>query len=90
MTTTSGVRFQVEYALSNRSTCKGCDKTIDKDDLRIGKETKSERHDGWDVSWYHYECAPHFSALEELRGWEILRWEDQIKVIHSHFINDLH
>lgn len=45
---------QVEYAVSSRSSCKYCGRSINQDDVRIGKETKSEHHDGWDLSWYAY------------------------------------
>ena len=30
-------RLKVEYSLSARSTCKGCEEKIEKDVLRIGK-----------------------------------------------------
>ncbi len=53
---------------------------------RIGQETPSDYHDGFDTSWYHYKCcnkkfgAPSFSKLSDLRDWETLRWDDQIKI----------
>ena len=36
--------FQLEYAKSNRSTCKACSQKIDKDVLRIGKMGKQAAH----------------------------------------------
>jgi hypothetical protein len=77
--------LQVEYAKSSQSACKSCGKSITQNSLRIGKETASEYHDGWDLSWYHFSCCnkysgPSFSTIKDLKEWEILRWDDQIKI----------
>jgi len=69
---------QVEYAKSGRAACKGCGSVIKQDSMRIGKETKSEYHDGWDVSWYHMKCAPRANTVTDIKDWELLRWKDQI------------
>jgi hypothetical protein len=44
--------LKVEYAVSNRSSCGTCGGSIAKDAVRVGKETKSKHHDGWDLAWY--------------------------------------
>jgi hypothetical protein len=38
--------YFVEYAKSSRAACKQCQGTISQDTVRIGKETKSNFHDG--------------------------------------------
>jgi poly [ADP-ribose] polymerase len=51
--------FNVEYAKSNRSTCRGCDSKIDKDDVRISKkdyETERAKMYGPQDAWYHVDC----------------------------------
>jgi len=63
----------VEYAKSGRSCCKACTRPIAQDSVRIGRETKSDMHDGWDMGWYHLRCcgkgsAPRFHATAELKG----------------------
>eukprot|EP01119_Soliformovum_irregulare_P009644 TRINITY_DN2316_c0_g2_i1.p1 TRINITY_DN2316_c0_g2~~TRINITY_DN2316_c0_g2_i1.p1 ORF type:complete len:946 (+),score=391.25 TRINITY_DN2316_c0_g2_i1:86-2923(+) len=81
--------LQVEYAKSGRSACKACDGLISQDSIRIGKETPSDRFDGFDVSWYHLKCcnnkglAPKIKVAGHLKGWELLRWDDQIKIRKS-------
>jgi len=78
--------LQVEYAKSSRSSCKGCSGAIAEGSMRIGKETPSDYHDGWDLSWYHYSCcnksfgAPSFSKSSEVQDCEYLRWADQLKI----------
>jgi len=73
--------LEVEYALSARASCKGCSGAIKKDSMRVGKEIRSEYHDGWDKSWFHFKCAKYdFKKISELRNWELLRWEDQLKI----------
>jgi len=70
----------VEYAKSGRASCKGCSNLIKEDSMRIGIEVKSERHDGWDITWYHMKCAPRAKTITEIKDWELLRWEDQLKL----------
>jgi len=78
--------LSVEYAKSGRAGCKACGRNIDQDSMRIGKEEKSQHHDGWDTLWYHYKCcnkhydAPKFKNINEIKEWEYLRWEDQIAI----------
>lgn len=38
--------FRAEYAKSDRSTCKGCRSTIDKDTLRLAIMVQSPNFDG--------------------------------------------
>eukprot|EP00727_Mastigamoeba_balamuthi_P006262 m51a1_g2255 putative polyADP-ribosyltransferase (945) ;mRNA; r:312365-315852 len=79
--------YYVEYAKSGRSSCKSCKGGISEGSVRVGWETKSTMHDGWDMGWYHTKCcnkgdddAPNFAALRELKGWEYLRWDDQLQL----------
>jgi hypothetical protein len=65
--------YYVEYAKSGRSSCKFCGRSIAQGVVRIGWETKSTIHDGWDMGWYHLKCCrydgtPDFSALTDLKG----------------------
>lgn len=135
--------LQVEYAVTSRSSCKGCGGVIKQDTMRVGKvlellivifeqfcssddvelhldplpfclllytssplarialhfellahfmhahshtlvpsfqETRSDYHDGWDLSWYHFTCCtgnksgPRFGSIKDLKDWELLRW----------------
>jgi len=72
--------FQVEYAKSGRSSCKGCGGSIKQAEMRIGKEVKSDHHDGYDLSWYHLKCAPYCKSIKDIKDWELLRWADQNKI----------
>eukprot|EP00026_Physarum_polycephalum_P002055 Phypoly_transcript_02059.p1 GENE.Phypoly_transcript_02059~~Phypoly_transcript_02059.p1 ORF type:complete len:946 (+),score=184.86 Phypoly_transcript_02059:73-2910(+) len=84
-TTSNRGGLQVEYAVSNRSSCQLCGGSIAKDAVRIGKETKSDHHDGWDLAWYHLKCCnkvggPSFTKSSEVHRWDRLRWDDQLKI----------
>lgn len=48
--------FAVEYAKSNRSTCRSCSKKIDKDLVRISTEMTDPETYVSNVSWYHLDC----------------------------------
>ncbi|EZA56984.1 Poly [ADP-ribose] polymerase [Ooceraea biroi] len=51
--------FRVEYAKSNKSTCKGCEEKIIKGETRISKkdyESEEARRFGGLDRWYHVEC----------------------------------
>ncbi|EFA82774.1 polyADP-ribosyltransferase [Heterostelium album PN500] len=78
--------FLVEYSKSDRATCKSCQRGIGKGDVRIGHKTKSNHHDGMDVAWNHVKCKVNrVKDLEALKGWEVLRWEDQKDIIDKYF-----
>lgn len=57
--------FKVEYAKSNRSTCKGCDEKIIKPEMRIAKKDyesdEAKKFGGLD-RWYHVECFVNLRA----------------------------
>ncbi len=60
--------FSVQYAKSNRSTCHGCDTTIDKDTLRLSRKnytSKRARRYGPTDEWYHVDC---FNQLKKDLG----------------------
>ena len=51
-----GCDFAVEYAKSNRSTCRSCSTKIDKDLVRISTEMADPETYVSNVSWYHLDC----------------------------------
>ncbi|XP_064412633.1 poly [ADP-ribose] polymerase 1 isoform X2 [Latimeria chalumnae] len=80
--------FAVEYAKSNRSTCKGCNQKIEKDKIRVSKKMiDAEKPQlGMIDRWYHPDCfvsrraelgfMPAYSATQ-LKGFSILKAEDK-------------
>ncbi|XP_060772355.1 poly [ADP-ribose] polymerase 1 [Neoarius graeffei] len=80
--------FAVEYAKSNRSTCKGCEQKIEKDQIRVSKKALDPEKPqlGLIDRWYHTGCfvsrrdelifKPEYSAAQ-LKGFAALRAEDQ-------------
>ncbi|XP_043962517.1 poly [ADP-ribose] polymerase 1 [Gambusia affinis] len=80
--------FAVEYAKSNRSTCKGCEQKIEKDQIRVSKKTVDPEKPqlGLIDRWYHTACfvsrreelvfRPEYSAAQ-LKGFNAMRAEDQ-------------
>uniref|UniRef100_A0A8D0ALX0 Poly [ADP-ribose] polymerase n=1 Tax=Sander lucioperca TaxID=283035 RepID=A0A8D0ALX0_SANLU len=80
--------FAVEYAKSNRSTCKGCDQKIEKDQIRVSKKTVDPEKPqlGLIDRWYHTACfvsrreelvfKSEYSAVQ-LKGFNALRTEDK-------------
>lgn len=83
--------FAVEYAKSNRSTCKGCEQKIEKDQIRVSKKTVDPEKPqlGLIDRWYHTACfvgsreelafKPEYSAAQ-LKGFQTLRAEDQAEL----------
>lgn len=70
----------VEYAKSNRSSCKKCFKTIDKNAVRLGLVSRDSR--GFDMtSWHHMNCFPFdsdsMSSTEAIKGFSLLKSSDQ-------------
>ncbi|XP_076816431.1 poly [ADP-ribose] polymerase 1-like isoform X2 [Clavelina lepadiformis] len=75
--------YRVEYAKSNRSSCKSCLSLIAKDSLRIAIMVQSRHFDGKEPKWHHYTCF--FSkcrpkSVDDVGHFHNLRWEDQEKV----------
>lgn len=80
--------FAVEYAKSNRSTCKGCEQKIEKDQIRVSKKTVDPEKPqlGLIDRWYHTACfvsrreelafKPEYSAAQ-LKGFNTLKAEDK-------------
>ncbi|KAM0731843.1 Poly [ADP-ribose] polymerase [Formica fusca] len=79
--------FRVEYAKSNKSTCKGCDEKIIKDEMRISKkdyESAEARRFGGLDRWHHVECfvklradLGYYGSGDELPGTKELSKEDK-------------
>ncbi|KAM8847132.1 poly [ADP-ribose] polymerase 1 [Synchiropus picturatus] len=80
--------FAVEYAKSNRSTCKGCEQKIEKDQIRVSKKTVDPEKPqlGLIDRWYHTACfvsrreelafKPEYNGAQ-LKGFNNLRAEDK-------------
>ncbi|XP_056150659.1 poly [ADP-ribose] polymerase 1 [Lampris incognitus] len=80
--------FAVEYAKSNRSTCKGCELKIEKDQIRVSRKGMDPEKPqlGLIDRWYHMACfvgqreelafKPEYSAAQ-LIGFSTLRAEDK-------------
>ncbi|GAB5363861.1 hypothetical protein AAMO2058_000919700 [Amorphochlora amoebiformis] len=69
----------VEYAKSDRSTCKACGMQIMKATSRIGQKVKSRFHDGFETNWVHVSCALRrggVNTITQLKGWRNLSHED--------------
>ncbi|XP_070152287.1 poly [ADP-ribose] polymerase [Polyergus mexicanus] len=79
--------FRVEYAKSNKSTCKGCDEKIIKGEMRISKkdyESAEARRFGGLDRWHHVECfvklradLGYYGSGDELPGIKELSKEDK-------------
>ncbi|KAF6073567.1 poly(ADP-ribose) polymerase 1 [Phyllostomus discolor] len=80
--------FAVEYAKSNRSTCKGCLEKIEKGQVRVSKKMLDPEKPqlGMIDRWYHPRCfvenreelnfRPEYSA-SQLKGFGLLAAEDK-------------
>ncbi|RXM97744.1 Poly [ADP-ribose] polymerase 1 [Acipenser ruthenus] len=80
--------FAVEYAKSNRSTCKGCEQKIDKEQIRVSKKMVDPEKPqlGMIDRWYHTGCfisrreelgfMPAYNA-SQLKGFSNLKAEDK-------------
>lgn len=59
MTEVATKDFGVEYAVSSRAECRGCEIKISKGEVRIKKvlyDTEIGMKHGGQATWYHYEC----------------------------------
>ncbi|CAF2087647.1 unnamed protein product [Rotaria magnacalcarata] len=82
--------FSVQYAKSNRSTCHGCDTSIDKDILRLSRKnytSKRARRYGPTDEWYHVDCFNQMKndlgfvgTAESFSGFNDLNKEDQMEL----------
>ncbi|CAM4799055.1 unnamed protein product [Rotaria magnacalcarata] len=82
--------FSVQYAKSNRSTCHGCDASIDKDILRLSRKnytSKRARRYGPTDEWYHVDCFNQMKndlgfvgTAESFSGFNDLNKEDQMEL----------
>lgn len=76
----TSLKTVVEYAKSNRSSCKKCFKTIDKNAVRLGLLSRDSR--GFEMtSWHHMNCFPFdpdsVSPIEAIKGFSLLKSSDQ-------------
>ncbi|XP_020806219.1 poly [ADP-ribose] polymerase [Drosophila serrata] len=82
--------FGVEYAKSGRSSCRGCEQKICKDQVRIRKtvyDTEVGMKYGGQPLWHHLECFAQlrtelgwFDSGENLPGYSLLKSEQQTEV----------
>ncbi|MBT8400772.1 MAG: hypothetical protein KJO98_09865 [Rhodothermia bacterium] len=49
----------IEPAASGRAKCRGCGRTIAKDELRVGERIENPFADGLTTLWYHVQCAAY-------------------------------
>lgn len=59
MTDAASKDFGIEYAVSSRAECRGCQIKIAKGEVRIKKvvyDTEVGMKYGGQATWYHYEC----------------------------------
>lgn len=59
MTDAASKDFGVEYAVSSRAECRGCEIKISKGEIRVKKvlyDTEIGMKYGGQASWHHYEC----------------------------------
>ncbi|KAL8456141.1 hypothetical protein Emag_000026 [Eimeria magna] len=60
--------FAIDYAPTDRATCKACDGRIGLDSLRFVRKVWSRFHDGFDELKYHLRCSKKYTSnLEEIR-----------------------
>lgn len=58
--------FAIEYSSTSRATCRGCEQTVIKGDIRIKKisyETKVGMKYGGQALWHHLECFVVYEKL---------------------------
>ncbi|MCO5607381.1 hypothetical protein L7F22_061577 [Adiantum nelumboides] len=76
--------FKVDYAKSNRSTCKICQSIITKDSFRIAKVVPATQFEGYMPVWNHATCIfeklGQIKSLEDIEDLDNLRREDYEKV----------
>ncbi|GFR22966.1 poly polymerase 1 [Trichonephila clavata] len=78
--------FSVEYAKSNKSTCRGCGEKITKNEVRISKldDNPENQRYGPAPLWHHVDCfiknkqkLQYNGSAEDLPGFQNLKKEDQ-------------
>ncbi|GAV61586.1 BRCT domain-containing protein/PARP domain-containing protein/zf-PARP domain-containing protein/PARP_reg domain-containing protein/WGR domain-containing protein/PADR1 domain-containing protein [Cephalotus follicularis] len=76
--------WKAEYAKSDRSSCKSCKSSINKESLRLGKLVQSTKFDGLMPMWNHATCIlkkpKQIKSVDDVEGIEALRWDDQQKL----------
>eukprot|EP01118_Nematostelium_gracile_P011538 TRINITY_DN410_c0_g2_i2.p1 TRINITY_DN410_c0_g2~~TRINITY_DN410_c0_g2_i2.p1 ORF type:complete len:229 (+),score=82.45 TRINITY_DN410_c0_g2_i2:35-721(+) len=78
-----GDDFRVEYAKSNRSSCRACKQKIEKDSVRFGIKEVSDKFDGEIDTWHHAACffkKKPGTKVSQLKGFSTLRPNDQPKI----------
>ncbi len=72
--------WRVEYAKSSRSTCRGCEWSIEKGSIRVGEPSMYRDH--LTYKWYHIDCAQEKGfRLDPVEGLEDLTQEERIKLL---------
>lgn len=66
MTAVASKDFGIEYAVSSRAECRGCEIKIPKGEIRIKKvvyDTEIGMKFGGQATWHHYECFAKVMSL---------------------------
>ncbi|XP_050742158.1 poly [ADP-ribose] polymerase isoform X5 [Drosophila biarmipes] len=82
--------FGIEYAKSSRSTCRGCEQKINKDQVRLRKtvyDTEVGMKYGGQPLWHHLDCFAQlrtelgwFDSGENMLGYTSLKSKDQKEI----------
>lgn len=85
--------FAIEYAVSGRATCPGCNQKIPKDEIRIKKtvfDTEVGMKFGGQALWHHIDCFAQlrtelgwFASADMLPGYKLLSKEDKEMAKHT-------
>lgn len=72
MTVAATKDFGIEYAVSSRAECRGCEIKISKGEVRIKKvlfDTEIGMKYGGQASWHHYECFAKVISRPLSQSW---------------------
>eukprot|EP00922_Rhytidocystis_sp_ex-Travisia-forbesii_P045182 GHVS01067353.1.p1 GENE.GHVS01067353.1~~GHVS01067353.1.p1 ORF type:complete len:1047 (+),score=168.20 GHVS01067353.1:315-3455(+) len=73
--------YFVDYAPTGRAICKKCERLLTEGTVRFCQKVWSPFHDGFDIKYSHFVCGvAKLEELEELKGWQALRWVDVLRV----------
>lgn len=78
------LKFQAEYAKSDRSTCRACKNIIIMGSLRIGILVQARIFDGKMTLWYHYKCffkRHKILKTTDIKNYDNLKFQDQEKIL---------
>ena len=76
-------RLRVEYAPTDRASCKSCGTGMPKGSVKLGEKVRSPWHDGWDIKFCKVKCAIHKAngMPHEISHLQKLKWKDQVEIV---------